>query len=227
MNAPVFVTADDRESGSGVVEALREIDGVTVRVRRLVLGDYRVGARLLFERKTLADFALSLIDGRLLGQAIRLANAPRRGVLLLEGTGRDLASSGVRREALTGALVQITLILGLPVLRSMDAAESARVMVFAARQVQTAAAGGIQRPGRRPGGKRRRQLYILQGLPGIGPGRAGRLLDRFGSVEAVMRADPEELAAIPGLGRETARKIRASVSERLAAYGRDDDPIPC
>ncbi|MDD2603242.1 MAG: ERCC4 domain-containing protein, partial [Desulfobacteraceae bacterium] len=148
MKSPVWITADDREAGSGVIEALEALEGVQVRVERLSLGDYQVGDQLLFERKTLADFAMSVIDGRLFRQAVRLANASRRGALLLEGTGRDLPATGVRREALTGALVTVSLILGIPVLRSRDPAESARVMVFAAHQVQTAVAGGIQRPGR-------------------------------------------------------------------------------
>jgi ERCC4-type nuclease len=219
MKSPVFITADDREAGSGVIEALEAIEGVQVRVKRLSLGDYEVGDQLLFERKTLADFALSVIDGRLFRQAIRLANVSRRGALLLEGTGRDLPATGVRREALTGALVTVSLILGIPVLRSCDRAESARVMVFAAHQVQTAVAGGIQRPGRRPRGRRQRQLYILQGLPGLGPTRAARLLDRFGSVQAVMGADFQALSAVDGIGPATARRIRSAVAEAVTPYG--------
>lgn len=219
MVIPVHITADDREAGSGVIEALEAIEGVSVRVGRLATGDYRVGAQLLFERKTLADFAVSVVDGRLFRQAIRLARGPRRGALILEGTGRDLSATGVRREALNGALVTVSLILGLPVLRAVDAAESARLMVFAARQVQTAAAGGIQRPGRRPKGRRQRQLHILQGLPGIGPGRAGRLLERFGSVQAVVCAEAEELATVQGIGPATARRIRFMVREHAASWG--------
>jgi ERCC4-type nuclease len=222
MKAPVFITADDREAGSGVIEALGAIEGVQVRVERLSLGDYQVGDQLLFERKTLADFVLSVIDGRLFRQAVRLADASRRGALLLEGTGRDLPATGVRREALTGALVTVSLILGVPVLRSCDPAESARVMVFAARQVQTAVAGGIQRPGRRPRGRRQRQLYILQGLPGLGPTRAARLLDRFGSVQAVMCADFQALSAVDGIGPATARRIRSAVAEAVTPYGITD-----
>ncbi|MEE4607774.1 MAG: ERCC4 domain-containing protein [Desulfobacteraceae bacterium] len=219
MKSPVFITADDREAGSGVIEALEAIEGVQVRVERLSLGDYQVGDQLLFERKTLADFALSVIDGRLFRQAVRLANASRHGALLLEGTGRDLPGTGVRREALTGALVTVSLILGIPVLRSCDPAESARVMVFAARQVQTAVAGGIQRPGRRPRGRRQRQIYILQGLPGLGPTRAARLLDHFGNVQAVMCADVQALSAVDGIGAATARQIRSAVAEAVAPYG--------
>jgi len=40
---------------------------------------------------------------------------------------------------------------------------------------------------------------VLDGLPGIGPARKRRLLERFGSPEAVLSASREELAAVlPG-----------------------------
>ncbi|MDI6775451.1 MAG: helix-hairpin-helix domain-containing protein [Verrucomicrobiota bacterium] len=53
-------------------------------------------------------------------------------------------------------------------------------------------------------------MFILQGLPppGIGPGKAERLLAAFGSVEGVFGADTEELAEIEGIGRKTAQAIR-------------------
>jgi excinuclease ABC subunit C len=42
---------------------------------------------------------------------------------------------------------------------------------------------------------------------GIGPRRRALLLRRFGSVEAIRAANEDDLAAIPGIGPETARKI--------------------
>jgi len=61
-----------------------------------------------------------------------------------------------------------------------------------------------------------RQLFILQGLPGIGPERAGRLLAHFGSVANFTKASAEELAAIDGIGESTAAKIRWVVEEKPA-----------
>ena len=70
-------------------------------------------------------------------------------------------------------------------------------------------------------GKRGLQMHLLQGLPGIGPERAARLLDHFGSVRAVMAADAAELRAVPGIGPKCARKIVWSVGEEPAGYGAD------
>lgn len=209
---PIKVIADHREKNSGVIETLEGIDGVDVRIETLALGDYRVDNKLLFERKKLLDFANSIKDGRLFRQACKLLSSPLRPVILLEGTSSDLTSSGMRREAIQGALINLTLILGLPVLRSLNPGESARLMLYAAKQLRTIASGALHRPGKRPRGKRKIQLYILQGLPGIGSQRAQCLLDVFGSVEAVLTATVDELVAVGGVGNKTAQAIRRAVT---------------
>lgn len=223
---PVQILADDREPADGVVAALKAMPQVQLEIERLPLGDYVVDRTLLFERKTLPDFAQSVIDGRLFRQMIALANSGRKGVLILEGTGRDLSAIHIRREALQGAMITVTLILGIPVLRAQNPSETARLMIFAARQIAAAAQGTGRRPGYRPKTKPRRQRYVLQGLPGIGPALAQRLLEAFGSVSSVMTADEADLQRVPGIGPRTAEKIKWVVSERKVAFGvGDDDPL--
>ena len=213
------VVAAGRGRGAGVVEQLGKLPDVEVGTERLSLGDYRVDGRLLFERKTIRDLAVSIRDGRLFRQACRLAAGRYRPVYIIEGSGKDLSRMHMPRDAVQGALVTLTVVLGLPVLRSIDPAETARLIVYAAGQVGRAAAGGVYRPGRRSGSRRRRQLYILQGLPGIGPERAARLLDTFGSVESVLNADERSLGTVDGIGDKTAMAIRRIVSERRVGYG--------
>ena len=150
---------------------------------------------------------------------VRLAESKYKAVLILEGTGKDAEGLGVRREALQGALITISLILSMPVLRSMTPEETARLIVYAARQVTSLGKAGYQRSGYRPTHKKGRQLYILQGLPGVGHERALRLLEKFGSVEGVMRADRDELQAVEGIGAKTADRIRWAVSEKIEPYG--------
>ncbi len=221
----INILVDDRERFGQVLQALRAFEDVSVATRRLPLGDYQVDGRLLVERKTLHDFALSIIDGRLFNQMTRLATAPQRGVLILEGRSRDFQNSGIRREALQGALITTSLMLGIAVLRSFDPGETARLTVFAGRQLKIVATGGIPRGGYRPKGKRRRQLYILQSLPGVGPVRADRLLDRFGNVQNVLNAGLERLATVKGIGVDTAESIRQAVSEPRSACGIDADGL--
>jgi len=204
-----------------VIAALRELPGVDVEVRRLPCGDFLVGEQFTVERKTLRDFASSIIDGRVFRQASAIGRNPRRGVLVLEGSSADLPAVGVQREALQGALIHLSVFRGLAVLRARDAAETARLLVYLGRQAQQFASGSLPRPGYRPKGKRARQLFLLQGLPGVGPERAARLLERFGSVQAVTAASADELAEVDGFGETTATRIRWAVEESPSPYGNE------
>jgi ERCC4-type nuclease len=120
-------------------------------------------------------------------------------------------------------LITISLILGIPVLRSMNPCETARLIVYAARQIAFITKGGVRRNGYRPQSKSTKQRYILQGLPGIGIKRAERLLETFGSVEGVITASCEELASVEGSGKNVAEKIRWVVSEGTGRYETGDD----
>ncbi len=206
------IIIDDRETASRVADALRKTSGVSVTVQRLTTGDYQIDQKLLVERKTFNDLANSVKDGRLFQQACRLASNPMRTAMILEGTADDLNRIRMRREAILGALVTIAVVFGIPLLRSRDPQESARLLLYAARQIQSIPSRALPRRGKRPRGKHRIQLYLLQGLPGIGPERARRLLETFGCVEAVVRASTDQLAAVSGIGFKIAHSIRWSVS---------------
>ena len=225
----IRVIADDREAGTGVVEALRSLPDVELSVARLTLGDYEIDGKLLFERKTLPDLALSIEDGRLFRQAIRLGGSGKRCAIILEGSGADLARSQMRREAIQGALISVTFIQGVPLLRSLNPEETARLMLYAARQARATVGGGVRRSGWRPRGKEKVQLHLLQGLPGVGPERARRLLAEFGSVEAVIAASAAELQRVAGIGAQTAAAVRWAVEEASGSYAKaaaENPPFP-
>lgn len=219
---------DDRERGAGVIAALRRFDDVAVTVERLKVGDYLVDNRVLFERKTVRDFRYSLIDGRLFGQAQRLVSSPYRPAYIIESNSPGFESPDVSRESIQGALIMLSVILHIPILRSRDADETAWLIHRTADQVGRTVAGAVHRPGYRPKGKRQGQLYILQSLPEVGPKRAQSLLDRFGTIEAVMAADRDELTGVPGIGEPIADKILNVVKESRAEYGiqPSDDLFP-
>jgi ERCC4-type nuclease len=219
MSDRIPVIVDDRECRSGVVQALHVTGGFDVAVRRLAVGDYLVDNRFLFERKSLPDLVLSIQSGRLFKQALRLARVGHlRPVLVLEGTSGDLRGCGMGWGSIQGALVTISLFVGLAVLRTRSASETARTLLYTARQGRAVARGALPRSGRRPKGKMALQRHLLQGLPGVGPELANRLLNRFGSVRAVLMADEETLASVPGIGAGTAKRIVWAVEEAGARY---------
>lgn len=213
MESRAIVIADDREACADVVQHLLARPDCEVIIRRLRLGDYQIAGRLLVERKRWPDLVASIADGRLFRQACRLAGSPLHAAVLLEGSEEDIAECTMTREAIQGALISVSVILGIPVLRSRDAEESARLMLYASRQLRSVISGAVARPGYRPKSKLRTQLHILQGLPAVGPVRAARLLDKYGSVEAVLTADREDLTLVPGIGKVAAERIRWAVTE--------------
>jgi DNA excision repair protein ERCC-4 len=207
-NEKVEIVVDDRERPSGVIEALEKARAAVVKIEHLPVGDYCVDGAVLIERKTAADFAQSLIDGRLFGQAGRLSSSALRPAYIVEGTSAEWAGLGVSREALQGALVTLMLIFDVPVFRSSDPAESARLIFYIGSQLVRLRDPGYA-PYRQAKAKRKktRQLRILQSLPGVGADRAKKLLDRFRTVRACFTASPTELSEVEGIGSKTAAAI--------------------
>lgn len=208
--AHIKLIMDDREPCDVMLPVFQHCGCFDVHVLRLAVADYIVNDVLLVERKTLPDLIQSIIDGRLFHQAKRLAEAEHAAALILEGSFRDLQTE-MRREAIQGALVTVCLFFGLPVLRTRNPEDTARVLAYAARQQVSADTDTLVRHSRRPKRKAALQSYILQGLPGVGPKRAQQLIARFGSVEAVMSASAEALAGVEGLGTRTAEQIRCAL----------------
>ena len=68
--------------------------------------------------------------------------------------------------------------------------------------------------------RRRRALRSrLSEIPGVGPEREQRLLERFGSLDLIRRATPAQLARTPGIGQVTATSILAALREEDPAQG--------
>jgi DNA excision repair protein ERCC-4 len=204
----VLILADDRERPSGVVEELEKLSGLAVKIEHLTVGDYCIDGAVLIERKSAADFAQSLIDGRLFSQARQMANSPLRTAYILEGSSAEWLGLGVSREAMQGALVTLMLIFDIPVFRSSGPAESARLIFYIGSQLAR-----LRDPEHVPyrqaklKRKKSRQLRVLQGLPGIGRDRARRLLERFKTVRACFSASKTELMKVEGIGPKTAAAI--------------------
>ncbi|MFZ5482521.1 MAG: excinuclease ABC subunit UvrC [Myxococcota bacterium] len=52
---------------------------------------------------------------------------------------------------------------------------------------------------------------VLDDLPGVGPARRKALLVHFGSVKALKAASVEQIAEVPGFGRQLAERVRAAL----------------
>ena len=199
------IYADHREPES-IVQLLRSIPNLTVEIESLPVGDFRCGP-LIFERKVVSDFELSITDGRLFDEATRIALEPESiGVVIIEG---DVMQQGrsLLLQSLQGAVTCLSQVQGLSVLTSPDHVATA---YFIAKHVQHCHQGlGYDLPLHR---SKPRELvtakgYLLQALPGVSGQLAATLLEHFGSVGAVMRASRAELLGVRGLGPKTADAI--------------------
>lgn len=199
------ITADFRERRSGLVKLLHQ--HCEVEIGSLPSGDYRINNHVLAERKTARDFLLSLIDLRLFNQIKRLKNTSYRTLLIIEGDpfNTDL---DFPHEAIKGALLSCQVVWQLPVHFTGSVEETADTLLTIGRQDQKNQDEVLLRGGYRPRRLRTRQLYFLQGLPGVGPTLAKRLLEHFGSPRNVLNSTGEELAAVKGIGVERAHVMR-------------------
>ena len=205
------LSVDHSERDAVLLDLARRCDEFDVHVGHLPVGDYLIDGGILVERKTYADFAISLADGRLFPQAAALARSPHRPVVLLEGP-KPARMPDVHPHALKGAMVSLAVMWRLPVLCTRDPDDSLRILRFLAKQLAQATHGVLMRYDRKPKRDASRKLYMLQGLPGVGPALARRLLIAFGSVERVVTAREVALMQVRGVGATKAARIRMSVS---------------
>ena len=212
---PTQVIADHRESKSGVGEYLAALAGVRLRWENLSTGDYIVEEGAIFERKTASDFAASLVDQRLFSQAKRLADQPLRAAFIIEGSSDDWSMLGIRREALQGALITLALIFDLPVFRSLNPKETSQILIYAGHQLARLREDTPRYRIYKAKKRWTQQIHLLATLPAVGPDRACRLLDHFGSVQACITATVPQLEKVPGIGAKTAAAIRDLVSAEI------------
>lgn len=229
--AAIEIVVDDREGASGLPEALARRIGSGVRRGRLELGDVAVGDAFLIERKAAADLVESLLDRRLDRQLAALAAAPgpARPVVIVEGHFTALELRGIDPVEVRQAMLAIQFDWGLPLIRSRDLDHTAQWIGELARRAETrpAAPGMDLRPGARraaPGGGRSGrkvappidpalavQVAALKRVPGLGPAKARRLLEHFGSLSALRAAGETSIAAVPGIGEGLARAVRQAL----------------
>jgi Fanconi anemia group M protein len=201
---------DYREAATSLFSLVRACSVFDVQLRSLVAGDYLIADQIVVERKTYADFAISIVDGRLFHQAARLARTRWRPLLLVEGP-KPPRTPGVHPHALKGAVLSLAVGWRLPVIFSRSTEESLRLLKMLGDQSERLGCLELPRQGYRPKRLQTRKLYVLQGLPGVGPTIARRLLERFGTIRNVIEADEEDLAAVRGCGPKRAAAIQALI----------------
>lgn len=205
------------ERRSAVATELETL-GAAIEFCALPAGDYRAANGVLVERKWVRDLHRTLIEGRLWSQLGRLRSHAARAYLLVEGA--DLDAGPVSAAAIRGALLAASE-QGIGVLRSTSPPDSALWLYrFAARAGRSRAATDrplyAQRPKAHP--PQLAPEAMLASVPTISRVSARALLTQFGTVTAVLRASPAELAAVRGIGPTRAARLTEVTERPHSAY---------
>jgi Fanconi anemia group M protein len=204
VDGPAIV-ADDRETASRVVEALR-LAGAVLEIAHLDTGDYAIGDRILVERKTARDFVDTLVERDLLGQLRTLADAVPKPVLVIEGS-ELFSHRHIHPNAIRGSLAAIAIDMGVSLFFTADEQETAELILVLARREEGGRGERKYHPRKSHRSAREQQEYVLSSLPEIGPRTARLLLEEFGSLLGVLTAEQATLEAVPGIGKKTATRL--------------------
>jgi Fanconi anemia group M protein len=213
----LIIYVDNRELQSDIAKELI-LRGVDVRPINLEIGDYVLSDEVVVERKTVEDFAKSIIDKRIFNQIINMRDLYSKPILLIEGS--SLYTSVINPEAVRGALASIIVDFSVPVINVKDAIEAASLLISIAKreQIERRKQPTIK-SGKRPITLKEQQETIVASLPNIDLTLAKRLLKRFKSVINVFNASKDELMKVEGIGEKISSKIR----EVLDSEYKDED----
>jgi ERCC4-type nuclease len=165
----------------------------------------------LVERKRVFDLHGAIIKGRFWAQLGKLRAACSFPCLLVEGS--DIDRGPVHANAIRGACLAV-IDQGVAFLRSgyqRDSALWLHRLAVRCQQTELAAERPIyaQRPRAQSGQEAAEAM--LASVPGISTTCARALLGHFGSVAAIVAADPVEWLAVAGTGAERARALEETL----------------
>jgi len=207
------ITVDYREKASGLTDLLKR-SGALVEIAKLSYGDYIINGTITVERKTAKDFLISIIDGRLFNQLSNLKKFCNHPILLIEGNPYE-TDHNFDRMAIKGAIVSTQTIWYVPVIFSRTKEDSRDILLMISKQLGTCIDVLPLRGSYRPKRIKSKQLYLLQGLPQVGPKLAKRLILHFKSVLKVMNAPVQALTEVDGIGKISAEGIREVLDAKV------------
>jgi DNA excision repair protein ERCC-4 len=200
------ISVDYREKPSGLPDLLVDA-GFEVDIAKLPYCDYIINHEISVERKTGRDFVCSIIDGRLFRQASWMRKRTNRPAYLLEGSPYHV-DVDIHEKAIKGAMLSIQVAWGIPIIYSRSTEDTCNIFKIIAAQQENQTELLELRHGFRSKRIISKRLYLLQGLPNIGPVMALRLIKHFKTVHRVMTASINELMEVEGVGEDTADKIQ-------------------
>jgi len=209
----IELVVDQRELDSTIARDLSTRDGIETRLETLAVGDYVLSDRVVVERKTVSDFLDTLTGGdrsmfEQVGDAARHYGRP---VVVIEGENL-YGQRNVHPKAIHGALASLAVDFGVSIMQTAGEDETADLLEVIATREQEDSDREVSVHGEKQSKTlAEQQEYVVASIAEVGPVTARSLLAEFGSVEAVMTADEDELQEAEGVGAVTAERIREVV----------------
>jgi len=155
---------------------------------------------------------VSIKNSRFFRQSYRMIDRKIPYILILEGNRESIKNSGMKREAVQGALMHIAVFLGIPVIRSVDIKETLQLMIQAGKQIEKYEEENEYRVYNRDIKVKKNKiekmkLQIIQNLPGVGQQRAKAILKEFSTLNRIFSCDADNLLKVDGIGKKTAKDI--------------------
>ncbi|MBK5112380.1 MAG: DEAD/DEAH box helicase [Candidatus Heimdallarchaeota archaeon] len=214
----VKIIVDSREAKSGIAKELSQI-GVTIDLQQITVGDFILSSRVGVERKDVADFSQSIIDGRLFTQLIALKRSFPVPLLIIEGETL-YGHRALNPEAIRGAISAITLNFDIRIIWSRSTKDTARYLRnIANREQRKGERTPSIRPEKAPIETSELLEFIIAGFPNINTVLAKRILEKFGTLENFFNASVDEIQEIKGIGK----KIALEIKELITAIYKPDD----
>jgi Fanconi anemia group M protein len=210
MTSSNTIYVDSREKRSAISVRLSRL-GFSVRSKKLPVGDYWLPGKFVIERKEANDFITSIMNGHLFKQAELLASHDDRPFIILEGNLDEIYSS-IDPESVAGAISALLIFYEIAVAPTPNADASTRLI---GRMITHSTHGlGYEIPLRRnkpkfDGGA---ALFLVEGLPGVGPEMARKLISHFDTPAKVFAATKHELGEVKGVGPKTVDSIHGALN---------------
>jgi len=203
------IIVDRAETRSGIPDLLQKKHGLIVEMAELDSGDYVLSEEggIAVERKDRNDLVGSIMDGRLFPQLAKMKASYERFIYILEGDVLNVRSE-IKPEAIRGALSYLSVIEGVAVHHTQDPAGTADMLQIMTRHAQEGLGYEVPMRAGKPKDLRTAMQFLIEGLPGIGPGNAKKLLAYFKTPAAIFAATEADLVKAPGIGKKGAQKVR-------------------
>lgn len=215
------IIIDNRENKAIIKELIKE--EVEVERKQLDIADFIIQTKNLngtiqnvgIERKTTEDFLNSIIDKRILNQAVLLKENFDVPLLIIEGEENIYALRNFHPNSIRGIISTIAVDFQIPIIHTKNYRDTAKYLSLIAKRLEKTRRPLSLVPKRKPLTLKEKQLFLVESLPGIGPTIARSLLKNFKTIKEIINSSEKELRKVEKIGKIKAKELKTVFEEEF------------